>query len=396
MHVGLVCRDDVDYGLDLTNALNEMGVSVTLYLSYAHVARAMDTPDRLAERLYELELLPPACRVRLFRLPRMRDPRSLAAVRRLARTIRHDGVDVVHILMGPGELWLAVLACLLRDIPVASTMIIPNPNVGENLPAFVVLAAYRLLACGSQVVIVNGENQVALVRELYGIPASRVACVPLGPRTTAVKWSGRRSAEEPGTILFFGAARRHKGLEYLVRAQPLITRQVPHACVLISSRGEDLARCRQMIRDHGKFEIHEGFVPGDVMADFFQRASVVALPYLSASTSGILMTAYVFGKPVVATSVGCLPECVEDGFTGFLVPPADVEQLADAIVRLLLDDSLRHRMGENAAHWVQKEQKRVAVCSLGAYEKAISMHSGTQEHSSHGPHWPRCTRERSG
>jgi glycosyltransferase involved in cell wall biosynthesis len=141
-----------------------------------------------------------------------------------------------------------------------------------------------------------------------------------------------------------------------------------------------------MIRDNGRFEIYEGFVPGDVMADFFQRASLVALPYLSASTSGILMTAYVFGKPVVATSVGCLPEYVEDGVTGLLVPPADVEQLADAIARLLLDDSLRHRMGENAARWVQEEQKKVAVCSLRAYEEAISIHSGVRERSSGGKH----------
>ena len=53
------------------------------------------------------------------------------------------------------------------------------------------------------------------------------------------------------------------------------------------------------------------------------------------------MMAYVFGKPVVVTRVGSLPEYVQDGVTGLLVPPADVEQLTEAIVRLLTDEGLR-------------------------------------------------------
>jgi len=181
--------------------------------------------------------------------------------------------------------------------------------------------------------------------------------------------------EEPGTILFLGRIRSNKGLEYLVRAQPIITRHVPHARIVIAGRGEDeLERCRQMIQDGTRFEIHHGWIPGDVVTELFQRASLVVLPYTSASTSGILMTAYVFGKPVVATRVGSLPEYVEDGVTGLLVPPADVEQLADAIVQLLSDDALRHRMGENATRWVDEEQKKIAEQSLRAYEKAISIH----------------------
>lgn len=374
MHVGLVTRSEVEYVLDLANDLNEAGISVTLYMCHAHTVREVDTPDRPVERLYEVGLIPRECKVRLIRLPRMRDPRSFALFHRLSQTMRDDGIDVAHILVTPGELWFAVLACLLRDIPVTSTMIVPKPNVGEDLPTLVVLAIYKLLAYGSDVVIVNGADQVALVQKLYGIPASRIAYVPLGVRKTAFRWSARAVPEEPGTILFFGRAHLHKGLEYLVRAQPIITRQIPHARILISAHGKDLERCRQMIKDSSRFEIHEGFVPGNVMATFFQRASLVALPYLSAASSGVLMTAYVFGKPVVATNISGLSEYVEEGVTGLLVRPSDVEQLADAIVRLLSDDTLRHRMGENATHWVSEQRNNVATQTLQAYQRAICVH----------------------
>jgi glycosyltransferase involved in cell wall biosynthesis len=377
MHIGLVCRSDVDYGLDLGNALSsEAGMRVTMYMCRALTGLAMGSPDRPIERIYELGLLPPACRVRLFQFPRLRDPRSLAAVRRVSRAMRDDGVDMVHILMGPGELWLAVLACLLRDIPVTSTMITPQPHVGDDLPGFVVLAAYKLLTLGSEMTIVNARNDVNWVHKTYGVPEGRVAYIPLGPRTTALRWVNRAVPEEPGTILFFGAARPHKGLEYLVRAQPIITRQVPHARVLVASRGTDLARCLQMIEDSSKFEIHNGFIPGDLASQFFQRASLFALPYLSAASSGILMTAYAFAKPVVATRAGNLPEYVQDGVTGLLVPPGDVEQLADATIRLLSDYALLRRMGVNAARWVNEELswKNLAMQTLSIYEEAVSVH----------------------
>lgn len=377
MHVGLINKCNIETALDRANALNEAGISVTLYLFHAATARHVGDPDQPVKRLYELELLPPECKVRLFMFPRMRDPRSFAVARRLGQAMRDDGVDVAHIMMGSGELWLAVLASLLRDIPVASTMIVPKPNVGDSFPAFVALAINKLLVYGSDAIIVNGAEQVALAKKLYHIPSTRIVHVPLGARTTAVKWSKRRNSEEPGTVLFFGSAHPHKGLDYLVQAMPIITRQVPDARIVISIQGEFLDHCRRMVPVSSRFEVHEGFVTGDVAAGFFERACLVALPYVSASTSGVLMDALTFGKPVVASSVGCLPEYVKDGVTGLLVPPSDVGKLAEAIVRLLSNNALRQRMGKNAKRWVHKEKKKITIQLISAYEKAVYMHRNT-------------------
>jgi glycosyltransferase involved in cell wall biosynthesis len=361
----------------LANVLHEAGLSISLYLSYEHTVLEVGTRDRPVERLYELGLLPSECRVHLIKPPRMRNPLSFAAYYRLKKTIRDDGVEVAHILAGPHELWLAILASLLHAVPVTGTMIVPKPNVRERIPPFLNKIINKLLVYGSDMIIVNGADQVELVQKLYGVPADRVTLVPLNARVTAVRRPVQTNVEQAGTILFFGAARLYKGLEYLVRAQPIVSHQVPFARILISSRGEELRRCRQMIQDDSKFEIHEGYISGAETASLFQRASLVVLPYLSASTSGVLMIAYSFGKPVVATKVGCLPEYVEDNITGVLVDPADVEQLAEAIIHLLIDDSLRHRMGENARQWVEAKNKEVAGQTIRAYEKAIAIHANS-------------------
>lgn len=375
MRVALVAKSDIDTAIDLANTLHELDISVNLYFSHAHFAREMDDADQPVERLYDLELLPPACRVRLFKLPRMRDPRSFIVMRRLAQIIRDDGVDIVHVLSGPDEFWLAVLACLFRGFPVASTMIVPKQNIGDHPPQFITFIINKLLTLGSDVVIVNGKDQVSLVQKLYHVPSNRIVYIRLGARTTAVKWSCRKINEEPGTVLFFGRTDQYKGLEYLVRAQPVISHHLPYARILIAGRGKDLERCLNLIQDKSKFEIHDGFFTGDVAAAFFERASLVAIPYISASTSGVLLTAYGFGKPVVTTNVGCLSEYVKEGVTGLMIPPRDSERLAKAIIHLLSDDALRHKMGEEAKRWVGNEEKELARQTLKVYEKAISTHN---------------------
>ena len=74
----------------------------------------------------------------------------------------------------------------------------------------------------------------------------------------------------------------------------------------------------------------------------------MVLPYIEASQSGIVSLAYTFGKPVVVTNVGSIPEVVDDGQTGIIVPPENAEALAKALVELLNDDEKRERMGQNA------------------------------------------------
>ena len=88
---------------------------------------------------------------------------------------------------------------------------------------------------------------------------------------------------------------------------------------------------------------------------FFERASVVVLPYIEASQSGIIPIAYSFKKPVIVTNVGSIPEVVENGITGYIVPPKNPELLADSIIKILEDNLTRQQMGENAYHKMEME-----------------------------------------
>ena len=81
------------------------------------------------------------------------------------------------------------------------------------------------------------------------------------------------------------------------------------------------------------------------VAELIALSDVVVLPTLSESFGLVVVEAMSLGKPVVATTVGGIPEILVDGETGLLVPPATIEPLADAVCRVLSDPALGQWLG---------------------------------------------------
>ena len=149
----------------------------------------------------------------------------------------------------------------------------------------------------------------------------------------------RRLSLSPGAkvLLFFGFVREYKGLMYLIEALPAIRERLPDTKLLVVGdfydgkqkylrRIEELGAASMVV-------IYDGYLPDKEVGLYFSASDLVVLPYSSATQSGIVQIAYGFGKPVVVTSVGGLPEVVEDGRTGFVVPPKNAGALAEAVVR---------------------------------------------------------------
>ena len=85
------------------------------------------------------------------------------------------------------------------------------------------------------------------------------------------------------------------------------------------------------------------YVADDEVGSYFRAADVVVLPYVSATQSAVVLTAYSFGRPVIVTRVGGLPDVVDDGVTGFVVPARAPEELARAMTRFF-DENAGERM----------------------------------------------------
>ncbi|GAI95781.1 unnamed protein product, partial [marine sediment metagenome] len=147
-----------------------------------------------------------------------------------------------------------------------------------------------------------------------------------------------------------------KGHQYLVQAAKLVLEQQPDVTFVIvggeKAKGgirelEELAQ-RLGIRDRVIFTgfRHDAL---HVMAGF----DIFVLPSLWEGFGIVLLEAMALGKPVIGTSVGGIPEVVDDKVDGFLVEPYNPAQLAARIVELLRDEALRNSMGQKGMHKVR-------------------------------------------
>ncbi|MBO4636381.1 MAG: glycosyltransferase [Clostridiales bacterium] len=143
-------------------------------------------------------------------------------------------------------------------------------------------------------------------------------------------------------ILFFGFVRKYKGLMHLINAMPAVHEALPDARLYIAGDfGDDRDEYIRRAEDSGILSyttIREGYIPDKEAGKYFAACDLVVLPYESATQSGIVQTAFSFGKPVVVTNVGGLPEVVEDGRTGYIVPPQDPKAIAERIVKFFTED----------------------------------------------------------
>jgi len=145
--------------------------------------------------------------------------------------------------------------------------------------------------------------------------------------------------------LFFGFVRRYKGLDVLLKAWPDV--QQTHANAFLCIAGEaydDPAPYRAQIEalpaPH-RVRWDNRYIPEDQVADYFAAADVVVQPYRHATQSGVVQIAAHADRPVIVTDVGGLPEMIDEGRTGFVVPPEDSGALADAIVRAFTPNQQR-------------------------------------------------------
>jgi glycosyltransferase involved in cell wall biosynthesis len=299
-----------------------------------------------------LHLLGNSVELRSFDKPRIRQPlRQVQMLTQLMRQIKEFSPDVIHLQAG--HLWFNLALPRLADCPLVLTVHDATRHVGDaesrKTPDWVFdRGCYR-----AKERIVHAPQVKSLLLQRLGIPNSTVHVIPhvlIGDES-----AGENVQEEEHLILFFGRIWEYKGLEYLIRAEPLITSRVPQARIAIAGRGRDFNHYRRMMVHPDRFIVYNEYISDEKRASLFRRASVVAVPYTEASQSGVIPIAYRFGKPVVATTVGGLPAMVDHGRTGYLVPPRDEKALADAIVLLLQDKELRSQLGENGRRKVNVE-----------------------------------------
>lgn len=278
-------------------------------------------------------------------------------------TIYKENPDIIQCNDCP--LWLSFFLPFLIKYPIVTTIHDVNPHIGRR--KFDQIIGKNMHIRFSDCLIVHGKKakeELNTNKNCY--------IIPHGDYSFFLNYSKDDIDEEENSILFFGRIEEYKGLEYLIKAVSHISNDFPGIKLIIAGSG-DFNGYQNMILNDKNFEVHNRFIPDEEVPSFFQRAKIVVLPYIEGTQTGIIPIAYAFKKPVVVTDVGSIPEVVENGKTGFIVPSKDSNALAEAIIKLLKDDKLRKQMGENAYRKMKEELSwdKIAEKTIEVYKSVL-------------------------
>jgi len=179
----------------------------------------------------------------------------------------------------------------------------------------------------------------------------------------------------PVKLCFIKAHRSKYGPDILLRAFARAGRQIPDLRLTVAGEGEmtsELKRLASQLGLDGSVDFC-GFVPNDRIYSLLQRHHIMVMPSLKEAFGVAVLEASACARPVIASRVGGVPEVLQDGRTGLLVPPGDEDALTEVIVRLAGDRDLCRKMGEAGRKFVAAEYQweRSLDMMTSLYERLI-------------------------
>ena len=288
-------------------------------------------------------------------------PRIETAAREIAGLIRDLRVDVLCCNGYKPDLigWRAARRAGIPVIAIAHgwTGVTFKVRLNELLDALV-MRWHDAVVCVSQAMQQRVRH--------WGVPAKRVVLIRNALDARPYERSRpecRANVESffvpPGRFrLLVGAAGRlspEKGFDIFLEAAALVCRQRDDVGFLLLGEGKQRAALEQRRAELG---LQDRFVLGGFRTDLDRLLPGLDLAVLSSYTEGLpvaVLEAQAAGLPVVATAVGGTPEVVQDGETGYLVPPGQPVALAQKILDTLADEALRNRLGQAGRLRVRRE-----------------------------------------
>jgi len=237
------------------------------------------------------------------------------------------------------------------------------------------LVALRKIPFNNYIItyILNNTNEIVAVSEkiLHDISSavkkpgsprlSPLSIIPMGVSTQKYRPAGQQDDRDRNTkalfnLLFIGRIAEKKGLVYLLEAIPDIVHEFPDIRVLICGNGPDKEACEKKSRElHIESYVEfRGSISEQEKIGCLHIADILVVPSVvtgDGDTEGVpvvLLEGLAAGKAIVASGVGGIPDVIQDGYNGILIPGKDPGMISKTIITLLRDPGLRGRLARNA------------------------------------------------
>jgi glycosyltransferase involved in cell wall biosynthesis len=292
---------------------------------------------------------------------------DLAAARVLRRRVLADGVDILHAHTAHA---LALTALAARR---TRARVVVTRRTGFRLHSNPLTRwKYRH---ANAVIAVSSRVKRSLLEG--GVDAALVEVIPDGTRLDRDVSPAPRStlgvADDAPLAVMVGALTREKDPGTFVRAVACALRQVPELRALLVGDGPMRHELNAQVESLGIGHALRLTGYRDDADALIAASDIVVLSSMEEGLGSVLLDAMAFGKPVVATTAGGIPDVVVQDETGLLVAPSDAEALGEAIARLAGDPELASRLAVGARERAPRFSMREVVARTTAvYERVLS------------------------
>lgn len=315
---------------------------------------------------------------------RLVDPLALG---RLVRLLQRERIDLIHAHGQDASIFAAAATALRPTELVVTRHVLDEPSESARERARADLALRSLRRADAVVAVSRAVAR--RLRSSVDLPGDRIHVIPNGidvdrfrpDRLEASRSVVRRSLgleEGVPALLLPAVMREGKGHGRLLQLLPGLRQRVPDLRVLFAGEGEREAELRERARaaeveDMVRFLGFRTDVP-----ELLAASDLVVLPSHAEALPTVLLEAAAAGRPAVATEVGGVPEIVENGRTGFVVPRDDPAALGDAISRILGDPALARRFGVAARARAERlfDMRRLVERTLSLWQAVAIVNGG--------------------
>lgn len=260
-------------------------------------------------------------------------------------------IDIVHAHFAKkGSVWrkffLSHMAFLFRCPVLLHAHSGAFPDFYQAQPNWLRRRMVRSVQKASRLIVLT-ERWKQYYCQTLGINAERVVVLPNPVELPALV--PHRAGKKHINLVFVGKIDENKGALRVIQAVALLPPEIRERVRLIIAGEGDVELARRQAQSLNLPQVTVlGWIDSPQREEVLAGGDVFVLPSLREGLPMSILEALAWALPVISSPVGGIPEVVRDGFNGFLVPPADVAAIAQAMQRLIEDETLRLQMGMNA------------------------------------------------
>jgi len=317
---------------------------------------------------------------------------AFAAYQQVAEINGETGVDIVE---APDNAAGGYICSFLRDIPLVVKLHSPRTITYEETGHKLVkddwlgLRFEKWTAHRAALIASPSQALADLLTRRWNLNRRKIRVIPYGIDSERFTPSATISDSQSMRVLYTGSLGHSKGTRVLLDAFASVLRSVPQAeLVLVGHMRGDLdieeptyadyvlKRWGQGVASRVQFA---GRVPREALVPEYRAAALTVVPSVGFENfPNTCLEAMACARPVVGSNSGGIPEMIEDGVTGLIVPAGDANALAEAIIELLQDPARAESMGRAGRERVERlyAQSKIVEETISAYQEAISRKRG--------------------